>query len=407
MKPIADYVSLIANFEACESTRMLQDYYARPSFPEILSVGRQESAHTSFLAWLLDPRSDHGLGVGPLEAFVRIVADRFESQFREKFLLQGQYVFEDVRVSVENWISGRNRLDLLIEMKVKFLDGLQMPFCIVVENKVKSSEHDRQTQRYYESFSATHPGVAVSYVYLQPMSSLRLSDPIRLHSCERCACPHFVYVNYQDVMDRIIEPILEDIPGNCRVRFILEEYIHCLTIPMEDISELNSKTKFTIMAISDRERKLLTDFWTKNETLILSALKVLSEDPEQDQENRAEYEKALGVLNRKKDNSRYSINGAGRFGKCELPLRICQTYMKDGFSEKRMQTLKRVLNGWSSLKSNKVVFDRGEIGDFEKNAWRYHEFYGSYVSNQMHPAKIAHVIIAANNGLEGIRVKKI
>ena len=63
MKKSPEYLSLSA-------------YYAKKSIFEILKISREEKTHSNFIAWLLDPKSDHGLGTFPMECFLNMLIIR-------------------------------------------------------------------------------------------------------------------------------------------------------------------------------------------------------------------------------------------------------------------------------------------------------------------------------------------
>ena len=49
------------DFYRDKNVEALRELYSEESFPEILSVGRKELCHSSFLGWLFDMNTSHRL----------------------------------------------------------------------------------------------------------------------------------------------------------------------------------------------------------------------------------------------------------------------------------------------------------------------------------------------------------
>lgn len=123
---------------------------------ESLGLVRQEIRHSAFLRWLLDPSQTHGLGDYWLRQFLKMVIKRGEEQLRTEaslFDLDGWDISEaEVR---KEW----NYIDLLI------VDDRNMFVC-VIENKIDSSEHSDQLNRYKEIVEEEFENHKRAYVFL-------------------------------------------------------------------------------------------------------------------------------------------------------------------------------------------------------------------------------------------------
>ena len=126
---------------------------------EALGLMRQEIRHSAFLRWLLDPSETHGLGDYWLRQFLRQVikagegiSDDFLTLFDLDALDLGQ---AEVRKE-------RRNIDLLILDK----KHPKHPFVCVIENKVDSSEHSNQLQRYRSITEQEFPGYKKAFVFL-------------------------------------------------------------------------------------------------------------------------------------------------------------------------------------------------------------------------------------------------
>lgn len=100
---------------------------------DILRKGNQELFHSSVIAWLLDPKGEHGCGPGFLDAFARLVEERGESRLRAA--LQASPV---VKITTET-TSKKSRYDIKLEI------GSTL---VVIENKTKSLGDDPQFDKY-------------------------------------------------------------------------------------------------------------------------------------------------------------------------------------------------------------------------------------------------------------------
>jgi PD-(D/E)XK nuclease superfamily len=112
--------------------------------------------HSDFLAYLLDPRSNHGLR----DAFV-------------KRLLQKALTFNDTSLSVspielDLWDLGlarvlreEHRIDVLL------LDDAH-ELAVIIENKIDGKEHGGQLRRYREAVLRDHPDWNIICLYLTP-----------------------------------------------------------------------------------------------------------------------------------------------------------------------------------------------------------------------------------------------
>ncbi|MDD7360080.1 MAG: PD-(D/E)XK nuclease family protein, partial [Mediterraneibacter faecis] len=89
----------------------LNSYYNEKTLFSALNVERNENRHSAFVAWWLNPKSEHGLGDLPLKLFLRLVAtkslgestfgiDGFDGAFYSR-VLAGNYniaLLEDIEV---------------------------------------------------------------------------------------------------------------------------------------------------------------------------------------------------------------------------------------------------------------------------------------------------------------------
>jgi PD-(D/E)XK nuclease superfamily len=136
---------------------------------EALGVVRQELRHSDFLAFLMDPRGNHGLG------------DAFVKRLLQSVLISVGDVSASVTpIEIELW--NLNRMEIRKEWRhidIVLLDE-DHELAIIVENKIGTGEHSNQLQRYWETVEQHYPGWRIIGVFLTPAS------PGVANGAERC-----------------------------------------------------------------------------------------------------------------------------------------------------------------------------------------------------------------------------
>ena len=94
----------------------------------------------------------------------------------------------------------------------------------------------------------------------------------------------------------------------------------------------------TILAISMNDKELLREFWDNHKDLIIAAINVISED---DDETRSGEAREANNNLRKRDYSKYSINGRGCFCKGRMVEAVVNKYVESN-PQTTIQKLKEV-----------------------------------------------------------------
>ncbi len=274
----------------------LQSLYFSKSFSEILSISRREISHSSFIAWLLDNKENHLLSFFPIQKFMEIIIVRCSTEIEKKHpaffnsVLTDNYSIKSLIIEKEKGLGKFGRLDIYAEISL-LIEDKEQKVKLIIENKVESKENNDQTNGYYQYFEENRKEGEINfYVYLTAIPTLELNQ---LNEPE-CICKKFTQINYQDLVDYLLEPALNQNISD-KTKFIIKEYLQSLSQPSLD-DEITKQKQGLIMALGKEEKELLSNFWKKNEKLIMSAMYAISTDDTQDEEVRETTNKALNAL---------------------------------------------------------------------------------------------------------------
>lgn len=279
----------ILEFNKNPENQKLIDYYTSKSFFEILSKPRSETVHSSFLAWILEGKD---FSTGDLDSPVmglldilsekRLTNKNNETSGEEN----GSYKFPDellknvlsrfVTVTVnsvnteETLPNEEDRLDIVLRCTINKSDEKSdEKLLIIIENKIYSKEgykkpkndvNNYQTNRYFnkiKDYKKDYSEKNQIFIYLTP------------DGAEGPKCEHFIHITYQDIMDRILDPLSNNSKLGDKAKVLIQDYIKTLSVPAftEDDTEKKT-TKYSVLAVGTEEQKKLIDFATTNENLI-------------------------------------------------------------------------------------------------------------------------------------------
>ena len=289
---------LIISHNKDAQNRKMVAFYDRKSTMEKMGIARSETAHSAFLANLL--KSDNGLGLEesaimwllhilierednataystspiPTDVKAAVLSQTLKYDIEE---ITTEKVIDDVAHSYFATQSQYNnkrcddRLDIYIKLKV---NGLSVKYLeIVIENKVlqdengpkskNSSGYDSlfQTQRYYTACSSNKSSdTAQLFVFLTPEE---------VEEETKAKDKHFIQISYQDVLDTIIIPQLDNNMLTSNERQELENYVDALNLPTLDIQA----KKRIVMAMTEEARTDKQTYLKKNKELIINVIK--------------------------------------------------------------------------------------------------------------------------------------
>jgi len=381
----------IISFSNSHQYRELQSFYNRKSNLEILGIHRKEIIHSSFIAWLLDPAGSHGQGTYCLKKFFQLfVICLLESNQADPpgiprvlldELIVGSSVVESATVKTELVLGKKGRVDISILCNLLQSNGSRKRLLILIENKVNTNEHDSQTLRYEEWLENCCQEHDYSLlVYLTPIPTLKL----RSYDEPDCACNDFRQINYQYLVDYMIEPILALIQPGPDHHFIMD-YMRALTIP-SDVIDGDKIRGDLVMAISSKERKLLSSFWEEHRSIIMAALYAISSDSNQDEDVRRSAENLINSVS-KKDYDRYSVSYEGEtvarnIRKTRIGIEVARLLIEKGISQMDFDRLKsdrssgfNLMKAKEEITESEMQYNRYRIGSEETLNYEGKEYF--------------------------------
>lgn len=165
------------------------------SLMKVFGVENYELAHSSFLAWLLDPFGDHGLGSQFVEKFIHKAASKTKNL--DLLHLDFSTLLVDREIP-----SDESRFDIRIR-------DPNSSFLSIVENKILSVEGFDQTNRLYRDFHC-----------------LSLNELFVFLTLDRKATPenaNFISLTYDEVL-LMLKSVLEGV-SNADARFLIKNYL--------------------------------------------------------------------------------------------------------------------------------------------------------------------------------------
>lgn len=170
-----------------------------------------EHWHSSFIKWLLDPKSSMGLGHFPVARLISLaIIHKPDCGFSIKDLFELQ--LDDIRFETEKtfrWNGGKRSIDIY---------GESEEVIIVIENKVSARENYNntergQTQDYYEYVEQNKkPGQRTLYFFITP-------DPVQKSYSDR-----YIKILYQELYDKIIAKCIQHPQISEQSKYLLEQY---------------------------------------------------------------------------------------------------------------------------------------------------------------------------------------
>ena len=320
-----DIKDLIIKFNLDESINDLKRYYSTPTTWEIINQSRKETRHTQFLAWFFGYKDFNAdPNAGPIKKLIVLLlkwANMQENAAFDEELANSIYsqslsilsynVTPEYDILVEPY--GEGDIDILVSCVAKVND-VERNINIAIENKIGAPETTKkrfgkdgtettlyQTKAYYQYITKEYKDDINLFVFLKPTDR----DLENVKQAE-CKCDKYIQINYQELLDNIIQPVCDQKDISVENKYRLKDYIKTLGKPAETDEDTNKN--IIIMAMNQKERELLTIFFKNNEDLIRAAINALGDE---------ELSKSMESFDRK-TRSKYSINGKGCYSMYEV-----------------------------------------------------------------------------------------
>ncbi len=229
----------------------LLSYYEQVDYLSILSCGRRELSHSSFIAWLADPSGNHGLNDFFLQSIFEIFIARFYSKSID---ISGK----NINIFTEKTIKS-GRLDIYIE-------SADEKWQIVIENKVHSKEGDHQLKKYFEELNNKYDDTF--FLYLKPHL---------LSGSEYPLSADFKVIYYQEIIPLLNSSFeLAVNKGHIETALLIKSYVRSLSIISLD------SVNFDAMALSCFELKQLKRLYRNHKLLFEDIKSEISESESND-----------------------------------------------------------------------------------------------------------------------------
>ena len=180
---------------------------------DILRVAHKELQHSNFLAWFFNPNETHNLGDFALKEFIKIYFK--ENQFQNFGNETGLSVFDFVQLDFD---------DLEIRREYKNIDLIFLSrknqFCIVIENKIFSTERKGQLEKYRNIIEFEYPDFKHKIYIFLSLHDQQISESEQ---------DYYVQLNYEHII-KLIEQVISNQRLNLadKTRFVFEQYLQTL-----------------------------------------------------------------------------------------------------------------------------------------------------------------------------------
>lgn len=288
---------LLSAFNNNPRNSKVVEYIFRQNLFDIIGKSRHEMVHSKMIAELLAGRYFDISKKATLMHFLDIVVMRAKEQgvsisrdFCNLVLTRSLQVDSVAEKQTEyslsdyvknNSIDKKERLDIYLRYNLTnaIKKNGNKVIEIFIENKVLSKEHNQQTRKYYDTCVDGRKALQL-FIYLSPISQRELSnyadipDNMKPTGSDCSGNPVYIHICYQDILDKVIVPLMEEKQMNNRDAVILEEYASCLELPALPDDEKIGGKELSIMAVSDYEKQLLTEFINNEENARLLEIAV-------------------------------------------------------------------------------------------------------------------------------------
>lgn len=193
-----ELIKLIRNMDSIKE--QLKPWLDNNNIFKILKIDNFEIRHSEFLSYLMDPSNGYGWKDEFLKKFLIKIIDK---DTNNNFTIDEFDIilkdFNDIKVYREKW-----NIDILLVSEKRNL-------VLCIENKIWSTEHDEQLNRYQKIINNTFDNFDIIYIYLSPNGEQATSETwisigydVVLDTCK------IMFNNYKNNIDTNLKILLED-----------------------------------------------------------------------------------------------------------------------------------------------------------------------------------------------------
>lgn len=201
-----------------DDLRRLEERLHRFNIFDALGIARMELRHSNFLGWLLNPRDSHQAG----DSFCRaVLADMLRSMPAD----QRPSEFETLETTNLGAVEVRREwrhIDLLLDFR-------DLDLLLVIENKIDSTEHSDQLDRYARTIASEFPGRHAIFVYLSATGETPSSEvwhPYSYADLHRALGEEFS--KHRESLEQDVAAFLEHYLELVRTRFMKDSDLDAL-----------------------------------------------------------------------------------------------------------------------------------------------------------------------------------
>lgn len=342
--------------------------YHKNNIFSITGVARKEELHSNFLSWLLSLNLNDSMDLLPAARFVSmlyIVKERSinKDSRMPSGLSEYDFIFDNCLIKVESkreYYFKDKKSHRFIDIVLHLYLNNNKILPIIIENKVKSSQHDEQTNAYFiwgeKTYSDRSKYEEPLYVFLTPQENNDISEQ-----------KEYINIKYQDLVDYVIEPTLSCVKDK-DLEFNIRSYLESLTF------QSDNEKGGTIMATPKEEKDIIRKFINENYEFVMAVFAEIKKDLPEDAKNSME------VLQK---NISYKYLFEGKEVRCgEVVYEIVKKYV----DENPGITLDKLNDAFPKSKC-KIAGKKGKIAELDSavspldkglekgNDGRYHKRY--------------------------------
>ncbi|MEK4566921.1 PD-(D/E)XK nuclease family protein [Alkalihalobacillus sp. FSL R5-0424] len=261
----------------------------RPNVFHVVGATHLETWHSKFLSWLLDPTERHMLGYYPFQRFLMIVAESADETIDEitDIAMLNVDQFRNPEVTAEKDINklniyetnddiekseDRGRLDVFFRVDILDEDekANEQKLILAIEQKVYAKVDMNQCNKYLRKFEETFKTDNYLLVSLIPKSQMKESNE------ETFGDSRWIGVDYQQLVDFVLMPCLDNPDLNAYARPIIQQYVDALRMPY--------KNKREKLATIEEERLLVRSIYDRFEDVINAITSISNEEDSEERD---------------------------------------------------------------------------------------------------------------------------